>query len=415
LTSDLVLSGALTRLAQASHTDQSQLSNVQLARFRTAHWYETETSGKIVALNRGMITVAPEAVTADGLDKAIARLAQYMAYRQLESGLFTYQYEPGLDRYSDKQNLVRQVGTVAAMAFDARSSGRSASRAAADIGIRYHLQGLTEIPNVENAAFIATADGRNKLGVTALLCLAMAWHPSPQQYADTRDRLVNGMLWLQSPSGVFATAFPPAVKLNAQEYFPGEALLALADDYRLRPSARVLDAFHRAITFYREYFRGQPSPAFVPWQVQAYAAMATHSKRRDYVEYVYELTDWLVEKQLNQSNCQWSDMWGGIAAYSEGRAGVATASYLEGFADALALARLTGDTARARRYEDVVRLAARFVMQLQVRPEETYYMRSPQDAIGGIRTSPSLNLLRIDHCQHALVGLAKAREVLFPK
>ena len=52
-------------------------------------------------------------------------------------------------------------------------------------------------------------------------------------------------------------------------------------------------------------------------------------------------------------------------------------------------------------------------MQLQFRPEEAYFVRSPQDAIGGIRTSPSLNLLRIDHCQHALVGLIKARQVLF--
>ena len=93
---------------------------------------------------------------------------------------------------------------------------------------------------------------------------------------------------------------------------------------------------------------------------------------------------------------------------------MATAGYLEGFADALALARWVGDTKRAARYETVVRDAARFVMQLQVRPEEAYYIRSPQDAVGGIRTTPSLNLLRIDHCQHALVGLIKARQVLFP-
>ena len=106
-----------------------------------------------------------------------------------------------------------------------------------------------------------------------------------------------------------------------------------------------------------------------------------------------------------------------VAARSghDGRAGVATAAYLEGFADALALARSVGDAPRAERYERVVRQAARFVMQLQVRPAEAYFIRSPQDAIGGIRTSPSLNLLRIDHCQHALVGLIKAREVLFPR
>jgi len=77
------------------------------------------------------------------------------------------------------------------------------------------------------------------------------------------------------------------------------------------------------------------------------------------------------------------------------------------------LARRIGDTRRVERYEKVVRLAARFVMQLQVRPEEAYFIRSPQDAIDGIRTSPSLYLLRIDHCQHALIGLMKAREALF--
>ncbi len=74
-----------------------------------------------------------------------------------------------------------------------------------------------------------------------------------------------------------------------------------------------------------------------------------------------------------------------------------------------------GDKARTARYESLVRDAARFVLQLQVRPEEMYFTPSPQDAVGGIRTSPALNLLRIDHCQHALIGLIKARQVLFPE
>ena len=81
----------------------------------------------------------------------------------------------------------------------------------------------------------------------------------------------------------------------------------------------------------------------------------------------------------------------------------------------MTLAREVKDQKRTRRYESLVRDAARFVMQLQIRPEEAYFIRSPQDAVGGIRTTPSLNLLRIDHCQHALVGLIKARKVLFPE
>jgi hypothetical protein len=53
-------------------------------------------------------------------------------------------------------------------------------------------------------------------------------------------------------------------------------------------------------------------------------------------------------------------------------------------------------------------------MQLQVRQEEAYFIRSPQDAVGGIRTAPAVNKLRIDHCQHALLGLMKTRRALYP-
>ena len=205
------------------------------------------------------------------------------------------------------------------------------------------------------------------------------------------------------------------MRIQSQDYFPGEALLAIAAHYDSDPTATVLDAFNRAIGYYREHFREKPSPAFVPWQVQAFAKMARQTKRGDYSKFVFELTDWLAAKQLTAANCEWPELWGGIAAYQADRVGVSTASYLEGFADALALAQMLGDNERAARYEKLVRGAARFVMQLQIRPEEAYFIRSPRDAVGGIRTNPSLNLLRIDHCQHALIALIKTRGVLYPK
>ncbi|MGD2107761.1 MAG: hypothetical protein PVI86_00085 [Phycisphaerae bacterium] len=412
ITSGLVVADALRRFAETARVDPSRTGHVRLSRFRSVHWYESDSGGSVVSLHRGLRVIEPGEVTPGEVDEAIDRLADYMVYRQLDSGLFTYQYEPSRDVYSEDQNLVRQVGAVVALAMHARMSGNSASKAAADLGIRYHLQGLKEVDDVEHAAFIETSDGRNKLGVTALLSLALAEHPEPETYADTRERLINGMLLLQRPSGMFVTAFLPEVEVRAQDYFPGEALLAMAAHYRLDPSTRVLEAFHEAITFYREYFRGRRSPAFVPWQVQAYALMAEHSKRGDYVAYVFELADWLADKQLDEDNCRWPELWGGFSTYQPGRVGVATAAYLEGFADALRLARVAKDTVRVRRYEGVVRRAARFVMQLQVRPEEAYFMRSPKDAVGGVRTTPSLNTLRIDHCQHALVGLMKARQAL---
>lgn len=415
LIGDLVVADVLERLAKVTHESKAQIADVKLQRFRTLHWYLAGHSDKIVSLNRGLTLIPPAAVSPSELDAAIARLAEYMAYRQLSSGLFTYQYEPGSDTFTRENNIVRQVGAASAMAVHAAWSGQSASSAAADLAIRYHLKGMSQVSQDGSAAFIATADGRNKLGVTALLLLAMAEHPDAHRYESQRSKLTNAILWLQRPSGMFMTAFPPAVEIKAQDYFPGEALLALAVQYTHDPTPATLDAFDRAAVFYKEYFRATRSPTFVPWQVQAFSLMAGYTKRRDYVDFAFELTDWLAAKQLGRSNNPWPEMWGGIAGYGDGRADVATAAYLEGFADALKLARSIGAKRRIEKYEAVVRGAARFVMQLQVRPEEAYYIRSPRDAVGGIRTSPYLNLLRIDHCQHALVGLIKARQALFPE
>ncbi len=413
ITSDMVLADALKSIAQKTHSLAADITKTRLMRFRTAHWYQAKPGASVVSLHRGMTLVPPESVSAAGLDRAIETLGDYMIYRQQPSGLFTYQYEPAWNRYVDEENLVRQVGATMAMSKYARTSQREAALSAANAGIKFHLRGLRTVPGRPDAAYIATGDKRNKLGVTALLCLAIAEHPHAEPYADTRRSLIAGMLILQRPSGMFLTAFPPAREIGAQDYFPGEALLAMASHYEHEPSAEVLDSLDSAIRFYRDYFRNRPSPAFVPWQVQAYTKIARHSKRREYVDYVFELTDWLADKQLTQSNCEWPDLWGGIASYQPGRAGVSTASYLEGFADALALARETGDTSRAKRYEKLVRGAARFVLQLQFRKEEAYFVRSLKDTVGAIRTSPSLNLLRIDHCQHALLALIKTRRVLF--
>ena len=413
-TSDITIPEALKEWAKRMTASGAKIADVKLARFRTTHWYEPQKGAAIVSLNRGLTVVKPEAVTPRGLDDAITALADYMVYRQLDTGLFTYQYEPAQDRYGLDQNVIRQAGATAAIATDAAARGRTASIAAANTAIRFHLQGLTDLSGGAGAGFIATADGTNKLGLTALLALAMAVHPDAKSYAVEREKLVGGMLWLQRPSGMFLTAFPPAVEIKAQNNFPGEALLALAHDYDHAPSAAILDAFDRAIAFYREFFRAQPSPAFVAWHSQAFGRMARHTKRKDYTDFVFEMTDWLAGKQLTRDDCFWPELWGGVAAYGNGRAGVTTAHYLAGFADALSLAHAVGDETRAKRYERVVRDASRFVMQLQVRPEEAYFVRSPRDAIGGIRATPSLNLLRIDHCQHGLIGLTKARAALFP-
>jgi len=410
---DLPMDQALSGLAQMMHMAASEVADTRLERFRTAHWIEPKAGAAVISLQRGLVLVPTEAVTEAGLRGPCAALAEYMIYRQLDSGLFTYQFDAGADRYAEADSAIAQAGAAVAMAAYARDSASGVSLAAAALSIRRQLEGFTEITESKDAAFIRSADGENKLGLTALVSLAMTRHPTPDRFTNSRRMLTSGILSVQRPSGMFLTAFPPAVRIDAQDYFPGEALLALAEQYALEPSEQVLAAFDRAVTFYREYFRARRSAALAPWQVQAFAKMAVLTKRQDYADYSFELSDWLAAKQLRADNCRWPELWGGISNAGEGP-DVSTALHLQGFAEALSLARAVGDAKRVETYEQIVRDAARFVLQLQVRPQEAYCMRSARDVVGGIRTAPQLNRLRIDNCQHALLGLTKARRALYP-
>lgn len=413
ITQNITVHEAIRALAQQLAQTPAQLARATISKFRTTHFQEQAPGGQVIQLRRGLVLIDPDQVTDQALADTVESLAAYVIYRQLPGGLFSYQYEPSVDRYTADDNPVRQAGVAWALAWHARTCGKSASAAAAAKAIDRLASRAVDLELVQDTAFIAAPDGRHKLGITALTALAMYDHPDGHRYADLRRKLINAVHWLQTPSGMFVTAFPPARKFSSQYYFPGEALVALACDYEHQPSQRVIEAFDRAFDYYAQLFADDPTPPFVAWHTQAFARMAARTKRRDYADFVFEMTDWLIDKQYDETNCQWPELHGGVQAYVEARVGVATASYLEGFAEALRLARQVGDHQRAARYERAVRLAARFVMQLQVRPEEAYYVRSLQDTVGGIRTSPSNNVLRIDHCQHALLALARARQVLF--
>lgn len=409
----LELHEALEGLAQATRIDPNKSEETKLERFATAHWVQRVSGADTERLDRGMLYRPTESITAQTISRAIDELLDYTLYRQQPDGRFSYEFQPGADRYSEGDHLLRQLLATAAISGSAKMTGREAARAAADLSLGYHRRGLQPLAGVEGAAFLATADHGNPLGATALMCLALGVHPEQEKYTAVRRQLVTAILSLQRESGMFLTAFPPAITLNEQDYFPGEALLALATEYSISRSPDVLGAFDRALGFYREYFRANRSASFLAWQVRAFALMADQTDRRDFADFVVELADYIVAAQLTSANSEWRELQGAVRFGRNEQVGASTAVYLAAVCDAVPAARRIGDSAREAQYIRFIRGASRFVMQLQFSPAEAFFARSPRDVVGGIRTSPSLNRLRIDHACHALTALLKARHVLF--
>lgn len=400
------------KLGLRKNPPERRPESVSFLRFRTTHWYEPKPLETPVQLTGGLRWIAPEELTRETLLATVDDLARYIRYRQSSDGLFSYEFLPGQNMYWPKhQNWIRQAATTWALAVHARHRNDTASTEAAERAIAAFARWAEPLADADRASFIATPDGRHALGTTALTCLALIDTPQRDRHADLRAALLNGLAAMQRPDGSFRTSFPPSPEVSSQDYYPGEALLAIAKEYAMTRDGRWRALCDRSLEFYTQYWRRNRPPMFVPWQSQAYGQMARVTRLRKYAEFVYDMSDAITATLIDAENTPSPIYQGAFDVHGVGHGGISTAVYVEGLVEATRVARAFGDTERAERYADAVRQASRFVMQLRFREEECYYVQSPQDVVGGVRNTPADPTLRIDHAQHALAALLGAAEL----
>ena len=122
------------------------------------------------------------------------------------------------------------------------------------------------------------------------------------------------------------------------------------------------------------------------------------------------MNDWLLSMQ----------QWDGLTADLRGRFydpsrpyfgpphAASTGAYLEGLADALALARALGDEIRATAYQRAVDRGLRSLRQLQFRDHrDAFYIFRKERVLGALRTEVYDNTVRIDSAAHALAAAIK--------
>ncbi|MBP7936528.1 MAG: hypothetical protein KA354_17955 [Phycisphaerae bacterium] len=394
---------------------QNHPDRIIVLRFRSLHLYEPTPGQPPVELLAGLRLVPSADVHPEKLLVAADTMARFIRFRQNADGVFAYEYLAGQGMYrGEDQNWIRQAATTWSMAVHARKRRDAESARALDRAIGVFRKMIRPVSGQSDATFLATPDDENGLGATALVCLALADGPDPERYADIRLPLLNGLASMQEADGTFRTHFPPSALQTTQDYYPGEALLAIARQYALDSSPRWRAVCDKSLPFYRAYFRQKRPAPFIPWQAQAWGQLARTTRRQEYADFVYEMTDHLAGTQMAPPRPMLPIYLGGFDVYGSGRPGVSSAVYLEGAVDALRTAESLGDRARADRYRRVVTEAARFVLQLQFREEECYYVGTPRDVVGAVRNSPSDPSLRIDHVQHALCALLGAAELLTP-
>jgi hypothetical protein len=244
-----------------------------------------------------------------------------------------------------------------------------------------------------------------KLGTVALLAVALSQSSMCSDiHADTLTQLLRTVASAQQLDGTFRCCIGRDDEQQVgQEFYPGQALLALAANTARDTSA--IDRCLRAFWPYRAHFRAKPNTGFVLWHVDAWSRLALLTRDGHVIEFVFELVDWILQFQHGRNSHEL--FRGGF----RDTPGVSSCVFGEAVVRALALAHAVGDRARVERYRVAVIAALSFCSRLRIGPDQRPFLPDPDRADGGVTTNLSTLMVRCDHVQHLMTFAAAALDV----
>ena len=358
-----------------------------------------------------------ELVPMDG--RAVRDLADGMSRWMLNQvqpdGRTIYKYWPSRGTEADGDNTIRQaMATICLSRIAARTADPDARRRA-----DRNLDNLIATYYREDGVHgLAIEDEKVKLGGVALTALAILESPNRARHGEALARLTETTAFLHNPDGSFRTFYAPADRNDCQNFYPGETLLFWAHALKAGLPGVTADAYMRAFRYYRDWFRADPNPAFVPWHTQAHFVMRDLVDEPELDGFIFEMNDWLLSMQQWDS-APYADLLGRFYDPQRPHLGAphasATGVYLEGLIDAFELARLYSDKARESNYRRAILRGARNLARLQFRTDDDmFYVRQRKRVEGGIRTETYNNEIRVDNVQHGLMGLQRVLERFTP-
>jgi len=322
-----------------------------------------------------------------------------------EKEFLHYGYLPKKGRFMSDNNDLRKMGALWSITGLYHFTGDRRYGDLATKGMEYFKKYIRHVPQ-EDVSYV-DINGKTKLGYSAFAILGLLGLPEYPNREDLLRTLANGIITHQNPDGSYRT-YLYSDRTGGEDFYPGEANLALMEYYEATGDPRALLAVKRSFPYYREHWKKKKTLAFVPWQTQAFVRLYRTTEYPGYRDFVFQMTDWLISYQQTSQNFGREDYIGGFKSTP----GISTSSYLEGLVDAYALAVEVGDLERSERYGKAVELAAWFIVSLQFREDNTFGYTLSDRIRGGFRQSRNNASLRVDNNQHAVMALMKVYRLL---
>jgi hypothetical protein len=345
----------------------------------------------------------------------IVLAGKYLAESVNENGSFIYEYDPATNRASKSYNILRHSGTIYAMLESYRVTQDPQVLAAAVRAIGYLESVIRPCPEFQNALCVVE-EGSVKLGGNALAVLALVEYQrvtGDTQYASTSRALSEYLLHRQKQSGEFG-----GHKIDVQtgtiapfvsEYYPGEAIFALARMSESSGDSRYVAGAHRGAQWLitqRDRGKSIDELPHDHWLLYGLNELYAHTPLDIYLVHTRLLTDAIMKAQNH-------NLVGADAQYNGGYyippRSTPTATRTEGLGAAYKLFVRAGDLDRAQAVLEAMDAGVAFQMRTFISPLVQHQKGYTPRSVGGFCESLEVCRIRIDYVQHNLSALIAHR------
>ena len=410
---ELRLEIQLAHLCRQSNLRKSAYKRVPIYEFRTTSYLQYRPDLLPIPLYRG--TILKKNFNSADIARAAAASGDWLINNIEPTGRFTYNFNPTTGERNKfiQYNVVRHAGSVYSLMhlYNQSLEPRYLERGAASMDfLKRHLKQPLLEPGL--MAVRHPILGISELGSAALTLMAVCELPEAQFKQigrDTSTKLARFLLKMQKDNGDFHTIYMLKLLGHSRSepalYAPGEALLALVRYYKKYPNLEWLEAARNAAERQIDYFETTGVPDH--WTVQGLSELYMIDPEVRYAGAAFDMADLLLKSQHQKH--RYADYVGGFSNSTPPRSAPA-ASRTEALIAASKLARYFGRD--SKKYDDAIRLAARFLMWNQYRKDNSYFLGLVENVEGAIRGGLVDQNIRMDYCQHAIVALVGAYKIM---
>ena len=413
IASNLSFARALERFIEESRATSEEFAQHGNIRVLTGDQFLVEIGrDSTTELTRGSTVVSETPEINENRSEDIARGIEHWLLNNLSNkSELPYKYWPSRGQESPADNAIRRFLGSLALARLAEYRNSARLREAARDNLRYNLTRYFQSIGGGLGAIVESTGA--KLGSAAIAGLAILENFYHHEFTDELNMLAKGIRSLADRNNKFSTFFFPEERQGQNwNFYSGEALLFWAEAIRRNlPFAPSLTQCVATFRQCRRRHRRNRNPAFVPWHSQVCTLLYSITGKREFVNFLFEMNDWLLPMQ------QWEevpvDMRGRFFSPNHRRDwgpphAASTGVYCEGLADATSVAKQVGDSSRAKIYQRALERGLRSLRQLQFRDAtDAFYISQKDRVMGALRTEVYDNSVRIDSVAHALIAVLK--------